>query len=166
MNRAGALIRLISSAAGTHAHRTGATQRSAEEFFQEVLDQTGNGWLDWPDLAAMARELSSRLDLDEPEETQLYNAFADWWRELQSALDTDGDGRISAEEYAAAAASLAGPALIKVAEVLFDATDKDGNEIIDATNTAPCSAPPSNGTQPARRRPTRAARSSRTSCPS
>nr|WP_229859834.1 oxygenase MpaB family protein [Streptomyces anandii] len=133
MNRAGALIRLISPLPPEPTPTAqGATQRSAEEFFQEVLDQTGNGWLDWPDLAAMARELSSRLDLDEPEETQLYNAFADWWRELQSALDTDGDGRISAEEYAAAAASLAGPALIKVAEVLFDATDKDGNEIIDA----------------------------------
>ncbi|MBY8883146.1 EF-hand domain-containing protein, partial [Actinacidiphila acidipaludis] len=73
-----------------------------------------------------------RLDLDEPEETRLYNAFADWWRELQTALDTDGDGRVSAREYAAAVPFLAGPALIKVAEVLFDATDKDGNQEIDA----------------------------------
>ncbi|MEV7090666.1 oxygenase MpaB family protein [Streptomyces sp. NPDC093085] len=106
--------------------------RSADEFFTEVLDQTGNGTLDWPDLAAMARELSSRLDLDEPEETRLYQAYAEWWRELQAALDTDGDGRISRREYAAAVPSLAGPALIRVAEVLFDATDKDGNQFIDA----------------------------------
>ncbi|PZH14775.1 calcium-binding protein [Streptomyces sp. NTH33] len=133
INRAGALIRLITplppepEPAGDDGVR-----RSAEEFFAEVLDQTGNGYLDWPDLAAMARELSSRLDLDEPEETRLYDAFAGWWRELQSALDTDGDGRVSAQEYAAAAPSLAGPALIRVAEVLFDATDKDGNQTIDA----------------------------------
>ncbi|WP_030900478.1 MULTISPECIES: oxygenase MpaB family protein [unclassified Streptomyces] len=134
MNRAGALLRLITplppEPEPTTAH--GGLRRSAEEFFGEVLDQTGNGYLDWPDLAAMARELSSRLDLDEPEETRLYDAFADWWRELQASLDTDGDGRVSAHEYAAAVPSLAGPALIKVAEVLFDATDKDGNQTIDA----------------------------------
>lgn len=78
------------------------------------------------------RELATRLDLDEPEETRLYDAFAAWWRELQAALDTDGDGRVSADEYATAVPSLAGPALIRVAEVLFDATDKDGSGTIDA----------------------------------
>lgn len=78
------------------------------------------------------RELATRLDLDEPEETRLYDAFAAWWRELQTALDTDGDGRVSADEYATAVPSLAGPALIRVAEVIFDATDKDGSGTIDA----------------------------------
>jgi uncharacterized protein (DUF2236 family)/Ca2+-binding EF-hand superfamily protein len=133
MKRAGALIRLVTPlpTPPVPASHAGA-DRSAEEFFREVLDQTGDGYLDWPDLAAMARELSTRLDLDEPEETRLYDAFADWWRELQKALDSDGDGRVSAREYAAAVPSLAGPALIKVAEVLFDATDKDGNQQIDA----------------------------------
>ncbi|MGW4026030.1 EF-hand domain-containing protein, partial [Streptomyces sp. NPDC005009] len=60
------------------------------------------------------------------------NAYADWWRELQAALDTDGDGRVSAHEYAAAVPSLAGPALIRVAEVLFDVTDRNGDQSIDA----------------------------------
>ncbi|MET9933608.1 MULTISPECIES: oxygenase MpaB family protein [unclassified Streptomyces] len=135
MKRAGALIRLITPMP-TEPEPAPApadeTQRGAQRFFAEVLDQTGDGYLDWPDLAAMARELSSRLDLDEPEETRLYTAYADWWRELQSALDADGDGRVSAQEYAAAVPSLAGPALIRVAEVLFDVTDKDGNHTIDA----------------------------------
>ncbi|EFL26542.1 LOW QUALITY PROTEIN: putative EF hand, partial [Streptomyces himastatinicus ATCC 53653] len=54
------------------------------------------------------------------------------WRELQTALDTDGDGRVSAREYATAVPSLAGPSLIRVAEVLFDATDRDGDQYIDA----------------------------------
>ncbi|MFI5806771.1 oxygenase MpaB family protein [Streptomyces sp. NPDC051561] len=141
MRRAGALLRLLSPLPGqpeppAHAPPfTGAAsahRQESEDFFHQVLDQTGNGSLDWPDLAAMARELASRLDLDEPEETRLYQAYADWWRELQPALDTDGDGSISAEEYAAAAPSLAGPALIRVAEVLFDVTDKDGSQHIDA----------------------------------
>ncbi|MFG3547575.1 oxygenase MpaB family protein [Streptomyces sp. NPDC047725] len=138
VKRASALLRLVTPlsdgpgpAPGT-APGPGEGRRPAEEFFRQVLDQTGDGHLDWPDLAAMARELSTRLDLDEPEENRLYDAFAAWWRELQAALDTDGDGRVSLAEYAAAVPSLAGPALIRVAEVLFDATDKDGNGTIDA----------------------------------
>ncbi|MEV8360640.1 oxygenase MpaB family protein [Streptomyces niveus] len=138
MKRASALIRLLTPLGGdagpgpAPSAGTGEGRRSAGEFFRQVLDQTGDGYLDWPDLAAMARELSTRLDLDEPEETRLYDAFAAWWRELQAALDTDGDGRVSADEYAAAIPSLAGPALIRVAEVLFDATDKDRSGSIDA----------------------------------
>ncbi|WP_374984429.1 oxygenase MpaB family protein [Streptomyces fradiae] len=138
VKRASALLRLLAPlGAGAEpgasaAAGTGRGGRSAEEFFREVLDQTGDGHLDWPDIAAMARELATRLDLDEPEENRLYDAFAAWWRELQAALDADGDGRVSAAEYAAAVPSLAGPALIRVAEVLFDATDKDGNGTIDA----------------------------------
>ncbi|MGW4026657.1 oxygenase MpaB family protein, partial [Streptomyces sp. NPDC005009] len=82
MKRAGALVRLIAPLPPEPEAAAATTvQRSAEEFFTDVLDQTGDGYLDWPDLAAMARELSSRLDLDEPEETRLYNSYADWWRE-------------------------------------------------------------------------------------
>ncbi|WP_340384621.1 oxygenase MpaB family protein [Streptomyces sp. SS7] len=133
MQRAGALIRLLTPLPTVPEPTSpDTTHRSAEEFFREVLDQTGDGYLDWPDLAAMARELSTRLDLDEPEETRLYQAHAEWWRELQQALDTDGDGRVSAQEYAAAVPSLAGPALIRVAEVLFDVADQDGDQCIDA----------------------------------
>ncbi|MFE6679637.1 oxygenase MpaB family protein [Streptomyces sp. NPDC057729] len=133
MKQAGALFRLVTPLPAQHGPDEGTGgQRSAGEFFTAVLDQTGDGYLDWPDLAAMARELSSRLDLDEPEETRLYNAYAEWWRELQAALDIDGDGRISKEEYTAAVPSLAGPALIRVAEVLFEVTDADGNQFIDA----------------------------------
>ncbi|GAA2229070.1 oxygenase MpaB family protein [Streptomyces nogalater] len=137
MRRAGALVRLLTPlppepdpGAGTSVG-TGV-QRDAEEFFATVLDQTGDGYVDWPDLAAMARELAGRLDLDEPAETRLYDAFADWWRELQAALDTDGDGRVSRQEYAEAVPSLAGPALIRVAEVLFDVTDTNGDQRVDA----------------------------------
>ncbi|WP_225851199.1 oxygenase MpaB family protein [Streptomyces sp. HPF1205] len=132
VKQAGALLRLVTPFPERDPAPGAGPYRDAAEFFAAVLDQTGDGHLDWPDLAAMARELSTRLDLDEPAETRLYDAFAQWWRELQSALDTDGDGRVSQEEYAAAVPSLAGPALIRVAEVLFDVTDADGNQVIDA----------------------------------
>ncbi|MFF3255936.1 oxygenase MpaB family protein [Actinacidiphila glaucinigra] len=137
LKRASALLRLLTPMSGGNGPdpvppaASGNDRRSAEEFFRQVLDQTGDGHLDWPDLAAMARELATRLDLDEPEETRLYDAFAAWWRELQATLDTDGDGRVSADEYAAAVPSLASPALIRVAEVLFHVTDKDGSGTID-----------------------------------
>lgn len=174
MKRASALLRLLTpSSGGTGTESvpaaptaTGEGRRSAEEFFRQVLDQTGDGHLDWPDLAAMARELATRLDLDEPEETRLYDAFAAWWRELQTALDTDGDGRVSADEYAAAVPSLAGPALIRVAEVLFDATDKDGSGTITRPSTGRSSAPPSTATSPPPRAHTTAAPSWATSFPS
>ncbi|MEU7413173.1 oxygenase MpaB family protein [Streptomyces sp. NPDC042638] len=132
MKRAGALVRLLMPLVPEPDPGGGTGTRSAEEFFAAVLDQTGDGYVDWPDLAAMAREVAGRLDLDEPDETRLYDAFAGWWRELQAALDTDGDGRVSAREYAEAVPSLAGPALIRVAEVLFDVTDTDGDQRVDA----------------------------------
>ncbi|GIH66246.1 oxygenase MpaB family protein [Microbispora siamensis] len=129
--KAGALLRLLTPDPETAADGDSAL-RSASRFFSEVLDQTGDGHLDWPDLAAMAREIATRLDLDAQDEDRLFAAFADWWRELQKELDTDGDGRITGHEYAAAAAAMAGSALIRIAEVLFDVTDTDDDQVIDA----------------------------------
>ncbi len=126
--KAGALLRLLTPASETAADKA---PESAARFFAEVLDQTGNGSIDWPDIAAMAREIATRLDLGQEEEDELFTAFAGWWRELRAELDTDEDGRITGPEYAAAAATLAGPALIRVAEVLFDATDADDDQKID-----------------------------------
>ncbi|WP_026415601.1 oxygenase MpaB family protein [Actinomadura oligospora] len=131
--RAAALIRLLSPISGdSSSSSAGSAARSADRFFAEVLDQTGDGYVSWPDIAAMAREVGSRLDLDEDTEERLFEAYAGWWRELASALDDDGDGRVSRAEYAAAASTMASPALVRVAEVLFDATDADGDQSISA----------------------------------
>ncbi|WP_031170736.1 EF-hand domain-containing protein [Streptosporangium roseum] len=126
--QAAAMLRLITPAPDEVNQAT----RSADQFFAEVLDQTGDGYLAWPDLAAMAREIATRLDLDEQAEERLYNAYAAWWRELQANLDADGDGRVTRQEYAASAASLPSSGLVKIADVLFDATDVDDDETIDA----------------------------------
>lgn len=140
--KVGALLRLITpvparpgpggSARTGRSGRSGSdgsARRSAERFFTQVLDQTGDGYLDWPDLAAMAREIATRLDLDGPAEDRLFAAYAAWWEELRTTLDADGDGRIDAHEYATAT-TLAGRALIEIADVLFDATDTDGSQTI------------------------------------
>ncbi|MFC4910555.1 oxygenase MpaB family protein [Actinomadura gamaensis] len=129
--RAAALLRLISPIS-LDEPSGGSAARSADRFFTEVLDQTGDGYVSWPDLAAMAREVASRLDLDADGEERLFDAFAAWWRELAAELDADGDGRVDRQEYAAAASSLASPALVRVAEVLFEACDADHDETISA----------------------------------
>ena len=129
--QARALLR-VATRARPDVNGDNAAVRSAERFFAEVLDQTGNGFLDWPDLAAMAREIAGRLDLDEHDENRLYDAYADWWRELQSALDEDRDGRITGQEYARAGAEISGKALIRLADVLFDVTDVDDTQSISA----------------------------------
>ncbi|MGN9785085.1 oxygenase MpaB family protein [Nonomuraea sp. ZG12] len=126
--QAAAMFRLITPA----PDEVGQTSLSADRFFAEVLDQTGDGHLAWPDLAAMAREIATRLDLDEQNEERLYNAYAAWWRELQTNLDADGDGRVTRQEYAASAPSLPSSGLIKIAGVLFDVTDVDDDQLIDA----------------------------------
>ncbi|ROO85999.1 uncharacterized protein (DUF2236 family) [Actinocorallia herbida] len=126
--KVGALVRLVAPLPA-RSGGDGSARRSAVRFFAEVLDQTGDGHLDWPDLAAMAREIASRLDLDAQGEDRLFTAFAAWWDELRTALDADGDGRIDAHEYATAT-TLPGRALIDIAEVLFDAADADGDQVI------------------------------------
>jgi len=102
-----------------------AGPQSARYFFSHVLDQTGDGTISWPDLAALAREIASRLDLDAGPETGVYDAFHSWWQELSAALDSDGDGVISVQEYAAGSAHLPAPALVRLADMLFDVTDAD-----------------------------------------
>ena len=105
---------------------------SAQRFFTHVLDQTGDGTVSWPDLAALAREIASRLDLDADREADVFAAFNDWWQELHTALDADGDGVISMQEYADGSTTLPVPALVHLAEVLFDTTDTDHSGTISA----------------------------------
>ena len=105
---------------------------SAQRFFTHVLDQTGDGTVSWPDLAALAREIASRLDLEADQEADLFAAFHDWWQDLRTALDADGDDVISMQEYADGSSSLPLPALVRLAETLFAATDTDHSGTISA----------------------------------
>ena len=65
--RVGAMLRLVTPDAvrrepdGRSKRATSrSAQRSAEAFFTKVLDQTGDGHLAWPDIAAMAREIATQ----------------------------------------------------------------------------------------------------------
>ncbi|MBC9712655.1 EF-hand domain-containing protein [Streptomyces sp. TRM66268-LWL] len=103
-------------------------------FFDDVLDQTGDGYLTREDLQAMVRSVCWPLDLTEGAEQRVYDAFDAWWAQL-TALDTDGDGRVSREEFVAGAT--AGPAaeapsgLLSAMAAVFDAADTDHSGCLD-----------------------------------
>lgn len=85
------------------AIRAAETPRPApvapESFFETVLDQTGDGRLRWSDLLAMAREISTHLDLEEKDEDRVHDAFRSWWEQLCGATGTPFDGTVTAAAY-------------------------------------------------------------------
>lgn len=129
MTQVGALFRLVTPFAVRHGPaertgRSGALTNSSPRCWTRPATAAWTG----PVLAAMARELSSGRTGGDQAPPRVCRVVEG----LQAALDIDGDGRISKEGYAAAVPSLAGPALIRVAEALFDVTDADGKQFIDA----------------------------------
>ncbi|SDF75973.1 Uncharacterized conserved protein, DUF2236 family [Lentzea fradiae] len=73
-----------------------------ESFFETVLDQNGDGTLRWNDLLAMAREISTHLDLEEKDEDRVHDAFRSWWEQLCTTTGTPLDGTVTAAAYNAA----------------------------------------------------------------
>ncbi|MDH6703769.1 uncharacterized protein (DUF2236 family)/Ca2+-binding EF-hand superfamily protein [Kitasatospora sp. MAA19] len=110
-----------------------------DRFFREVLDQTGDGFITVHDLRAMAHNVCWQLDLDEAAEARVYEAFDGWWEQLRVAMDANGDGQVSREEFVAA--TLAGcdrdPAyleqgLLPALRAVFTAADTDGSGFLEA----------------------------------
>ncbi|MFJ2862917.1 oxygenase MpaB family protein [Kitasatospora sp. NPDC087314] len=110
-----------------------------DRFFREVLDQTGDGFITVHDLRAMAHNVCWQLDLDEAAEARVYEAFDGWWEQLRVAMDANGDGQVSREEFVAA--TVAGcdrdPAyleqgLLPALRAVFTAADTDGSGFLEA----------------------------------
>ncbi|WP_459647017.1 oxygenase MpaB family protein [Kitasatospora sp. Ki12] len=109
-----------------------------DRFFREVLDQTGDGWVTVHDLRAMAHNVCWQLELDEAGEARVHGAFEGWWEQLRAAMDADGDGRVSREEFVAA--TLAGcdrdeayleQGLLPALRAVFTAADTDGSGFLE-----------------------------------
>ncbi|AUY50655.1 EF-hand domain-containing protein [Streptomyces sp. CB01881] len=110
-----------------------------DRFFDQVLDQTGDGYVTAHDLQAMAHNVCWQLELTEEAEDRVRAAFEDWWGQLRATMDTDGDGRIGRAEFVAA--TLAGcdrdpdyleRGLLPALRAVFAAADTDGNGTLDA----------------------------------
>ncbi|WNV86513.1 EF-hand domain-containing protein [Umezawaea sp. Da 62-37] len=98
------------------------------EIFERILDQSGDGYVSWSDLAATARVIAARLEVDEATESALYDAFHAWWLDLQAGADVDGDGRVDRHEYERAAH---GKALRTAMDAVAAALDSDGDGYVD-----------------------------------
>jgi uncharacterized protein (DUF2236 family)/Ca2+-binding EF-hand superfamily protein len=99
----------------------------------DQIDQSGDGVISWADLAAVARVLADRLDVDdEATEDSLYDGFHAWWKELRTAADANGDARLSREEYAQYMATVHGGAALQAAmDTVAAVVDRDGDGFVD-----------------------------------
>ncbi|MFH9349416.1 oxygenase MpaB family protein [Kitasatospora sp. NPDC017646] len=118
--------------------RKDARVSRVDRFFREVLDQTGDGFITVHDLRAMAHNVCWQLELDEEAEARVYRAFDGWWEQLRTAMDANGDGKVSREEFTAA--TLAGldrdeayleQGLLPALRAVFVAADTDGSGFLE-----------------------------------
>ncbi|MFI9360041.1 oxygenase MpaB family protein [Kitasatospora sp. NPDC053057] len=118
--------------------RKDARGSRVDRFFREVLDQTGDGFITVHDLRAMAHNVCWQLELDEAAEARVYAAFDGWWEQLRAAMDANGDGKVSREEFTAA--TLAGldrdeayleQGLLPALRAVFVAADTDGSGFLE-----------------------------------
>ncbi|MDH6577367.1 oxygenase MpaB family protein [Kitasatospora sp. MAP5-34] len=119
--------------------RRDARRPKLGQFFSLVLDQTGEGYIDANDLQAMAQNVCWQLELTDGGEAEVYAAFATWWEQLRTTMDTDGDGRVSREEFVTATVAHCDrdPAYLErglqvAVRAVFRAADTDGNGFLDA----------------------------------
>ncbi|AXI76282.1 EF-hand domain-containing protein [Peterkaempfera bronchialis] len=127
-----------------HPDRPGWLRRDTRrpklgQFFSQVLDQTGDGFIDAHDLRSMAHNVCWQLELTEGGEAEVYAAFDAWWEQIRETMDSDGDGRISKAEFVAA--TIAGcdrdpdyleRGLHGAVRAVFRAADTDGSGFLDA----------------------------------
>ncbi|MFE7528363.1 EF-hand domain-containing protein [Kitasatospora sp. NPDC057542] len=69
----------------------------------DILDITHDGFISEDDFQTLARNVRGlRDDLDPKTAAKIDKAFADWWKHFQRVADSDGDGKVTREEFLAA----------------------------------------------------------------
>ncbi|MFE7412698.1 EF-hand domain-containing protein [Streptomyces laurentii] len=112
--------------------RNEAVQRAALIF--QLLDANGNGVLDAKDFELNAdRVLAVATDSRPEARKALAGSMRRWWEVLMGALDTNGDGVISPQEFEASVLDpeLFGPAADDFANALATLGDPDDDGLIE-----------------------------------
>lgn len=100
-----------------------------------VLDIDGDGHISGSDVLSRADHLCAALapEVGSPHHGAIQSAYAAWWERIRDVIDSDGDGRVSREEFVAAMVSGAGrdprflEALDGAGSTIFDAADSNGD---------------------------------------
>lgn len=118
-------------------HRTDIQKIKAYNLYL-ALDLNDSGHLEQADVEALGRRLiAQQRELSPAVAAELQRRLQEHWRELVARVDKDRDGRVSREEYlefcAAVSRDFTGPAgqsVRALADVLFTACDRNGNEAL------------------------------------
>ncbi|MDX2918965.1 MULTISPECIES: EF-hand domain-containing protein [Streptomyces] len=112
----------------------GQLQKTNMDRVFDTLDVTSDGHLSADDFQALAQRMRNlRPNMDAELAAEIDDAFTSWWEHFRKAADTDGDGRISREEFISAVdhGLQNDPAyadrMVKVSQVTFRAADAEGD---------------------------------------
>ncbi|MCX5203191.1 EF-hand domain-containing protein [Streptomyces sp. NBC_00237] len=114
--------------------------RKFDRFF-DLLDTDGNGFIEAQDWARTAEELSRGFNHPQgsAQETALRHTYGRVHQNICSAMDTDGDGRVSRTEFHDGLnRHVADPDLLDrtfrpAIDAEFDTADTDGDGVLDGT---------------------------------
>ncbi|MEU9131159.1 EF-hand domain-containing protein [Kitasatospora sp. NPDC048540] len=95
----------------------------------ELLDLDGNGFIEQKDVAEFVERITEAAGAEgTPQGEAMRQGAERLWQQLQQALDTDGDQRISRDEFVSSADLHAVMTeAIKLGAAAFDVTDTDGD---------------------------------------
>ena len=106
----------------------------------KLLDRDRNGYIEAADYEDLARRIAAAFgrSVDTAPGSTLRRAYLTLWRALQSKMDTDGDGRVSEEEFQASIRdSVVDRAdgfqrvIEPIAQAVLDVCDIDGDGVLD-----------------------------------
>jgi Ca2+-binding EF-hand superfamily protein len=101
----------------------------------DVLDHDHDGFIDRADFEGVASQVGDglRLSADSANLQGILDAYVGWWEQIRGEADSDGDGRVTRDEFIAAVERglLGDPAYLDAVSVAVDAdftaADQDGD---------------------------------------
>lgn len=123
----------------TAVRLTELQQRKLNRRF-DLLDADGNGYVERADCEAIARDLCATYDPDMRTAAghKVYSAYLNLWEQVMVPMDTNGDGKISREEFMASAGQRTktpeeyGRSIRPIIGAVTELCDRDGDGALNA----------------------------------